>query len=661
MTCSHPPVDERPDLVSRPARPLQGPRHLRRLLLALVMLVAAGVGTALALAPSVPWAIRGGGGSSESGNAISALPDGSAIVTGYFTGTATFGSTTLTSSGGGDVFTAKVNTDGSFAWASRAGGTGTERGYGVSALTDGSAIVTGYFAGTATFGSSTLTSSGNPDVFTAKVNADGTYVWASRAGGTGTDIGLSVSALPDGSAIVTGYFTGTVAFGSTTLMSSGSEDVFTAKVNADGTYVWASRAGGTGADFGYGVSALPDGSAIVTGLFTGAATFGSTTLTSSGAQDAFIAKVNADGTYAWVGRAGGGGLELGPNVSALTDGSAIVTGYFAGTATFGSTTLTSSGDVDAFTAKVKADGTYAWATRAGGAEMDVGTGVSALPDGSAIVTGLFTGTATFGSTTLTSSGDVDAFTAKVNADGSFAWASRAGGSGTDFVFGVSALPDGSAIITGSFRGTATFGSITLTSSGADDVFTVKYLSAPIPPQAPTAVAGIAQAQVTVPSLAGGSVTTYTVTASPGGASCTVVVPARRCTVRGLTNGTRFTFTATATNADGTSGASAPSKAVSPLKALRVTGPRCTRGVCVTTGRMPAGAKRITQTATTVPGAVKAKTAKGRCTIRTTKAGKQKVRTFTCRTRLTKGRWTITTTALSKTVGVARSVKVKTIR
>ena len=600
MTCSHPPVDERPDLVSRPARPLQGPRHLRRLLLALVMLVAAGVGTALALAPSVPWAIRGGGGSSESGNAISALPDGSAIVTGYFTGTATFGSTTLTSSGGGDVFTAKVNTDGSFAWASRAGGTGTERGYGVSALTDGSAIVTGYFAGTATFGSSTLTSSGNPDVFTAKVNADGTYVWASRAGGTGTDIGLSVSALPDGSAIVTGYFTGTVAFGSTTLMSSGSEDVFTAKVNADGTYVWASRAGGTGADFGYGVSALPDGSAIVTGLFTGAATFGSTT-------------------------------------------------------------LTSSGDVDAFTAKVKADGTYAWATRAGGAEMDVGTGVSALPDGSAIVTGLFTGTATFGSTTLTSSGDVDAFTAKVNADGSFAWASRAGGSGTDFVFGVSALPDGSAIITGSFRGTATFGSITLTSSGADDVFTVKYLSAPIPPQAPTAVAGIAQAQVTVPSLAGGSVTTYTVTASPGGASCTVVVPARRCTVRGLTNGTRFTFTATATNADGTSGASAPSKAVSPLKALRVTGPRCTRGVCVTTGRMPAGAKRITQTATTVPGAVKAKTAKGRCTIRTTKAGKQKVRTFTCRTRLTKGRWTITTTALSKTVGVARSVKVKTIR
>ena len=60
--------------------------------------------------------------------------------------------------------------------------------------------------------------------------------WATQAGGTGSDVGNGVSALPDGSSIVTGYFNGIATFGSTTLTSSaGYDDVFTAKMNADGT------------------------------------------------------------------------------------------------------------------------------------------------------------------------------------------------------------------------------------------------------------------------------------------------------------------------------------------------------------------------------------------------------------------------------------------
>ncbi|MEI7521386.1 MAG: hypothetical protein WCK40_08575, partial [Thermoleophilia bacterium] len=67
-------------------------------------------------------------------------------------------------------------------WAAQAGGTGTDFGYGVSALPDGSSIVTGYFQDTATFGSTTLTSAARKDVFTAKMNADGTWAWATKAG-----------------------------------------------------------------------------------------------------------------------------------------------------------------------------------------------------------------------------------------------------------------------------------------------------------------------------------------------------------------------------------------------------------------------------------------------------------------------------------------------
>lgn len=60
---------------------------------------------------------------------------------------------------------------------------------------------------------------------------------------------------------------------------------------------------------------------------------------------------------------------------------------------------------------------------------------------------------------------------------------------------------------------------------------------------------------------GGVVTGYTVTASPGGAtaSCT----ASPCTVTGLTNGTSYTFTVSATNAVGTGSSSSPSDPIIP--------------------------------------------------------------------------------------------------
>ncbi len=462
---------------------------------------------AAAATPSYAWATKGGGTDHDQALSVSALPDGSSIITGRFRGIATFGATSLISDTGSfDTFTAKVNADGTYAWATQGGGPGLDTANGVSALPDGSSIITGQFRDTATFGATSLesASAGLYDTFTAKVNADGTYAWAIRGGGSGTDIANGVSALPDGSSIITGNFDeGIATFGATSLESAGSWDTFTAKVNADGTYAWAIKGGGTGGDQANGVSALPDGSSIITGTFNGTATFGATILISDpGPIDTFTAKVRADGTYAWAIRGGGSGGAIPYGVSALPDGSSIITGQFSGgPATFGTTILTNAGSGDTFTAKVNADGTYAWATRGGGLGLDHAWGVSALPDGSSIITGNFVGTATFGATILISDpGPIDTFTAKVNADGTYAWAIRGGGPGLDTARGVSALPDGSIIITGYFNGTtATFGATNLTNANAGffDAFTARILAdAPQAPTGASASAGISEATIT---------------------------------------------------------------------------------------------------------------------------------------------------------------------
>src|SRR5690606_27234243 len=96
---------------------------------------------------------------------------------------------------------------------------------------------------------------------------------------------------------------------------------------------------------------------------------------------------------------------------------------------------------------------------------------------------------------------------------------------------------------------------------------------PTAPAAVTATAGDAQATVSfaAPASDGGSpITGYTATSFPGGISASG--SGSPIVVAGLTNGTPYTFTVTATNAIGMGPASAPSNSVTPQAPAAVPGP-----------------------------------------------------------------------------------------
>ena len=68
-------------------------------------------------------------------------------------------------------------------------------------------------------------------------------------------------------------------------------------------------------------------------------------------------------------------------------------------------------------------------------------------------------------------------------------------------------------------------------------------------------------------------TGYTVTASPGGATCrTTNISLTSCTITGLNNNTDYTFTVVATNSAGNSSPSSASTSVTPFGNCSVTGP-----------------------------------------------------------------------------------------
>jgi len=192
------------------------------------------------------------------------------------------------------------------------------------------------------------------------VSVDGSWVWATSSSGLGQTSTRSISAYSDGSMIVIGCFSQTVSFGSKDLTSAGGDDLFAAKVSADGLWSWATSAGGVGADCANSVTTFSDGSAVMTGSYRVDALFGAESLSSLGDQDVFVAKLSPNGNWVWAVGAGGRSFDTGSSISAFSNGTIVISGSFAGSVTFGSTVLTSDGGyrTDVYVAQVSALGRF---------------------------------------------------------------------------------------------------------------------------------------------------------------------------------------------------------------------------------------------------------------------------------------------------------------
>jgi hypothetical protein len=454
---------------------------MKKTTLALCILAALALGTWLGCSddsttPSEPqpapvdWAVRGGGASNAYGNGAVTDSAGNVYVAGEFTGTADFGTTTLTDAGSGDVVVVKYAKDGTFRWAVRAGGTGIDDAQAITADSSGNVYITGQFSGTATFGAFPLVSAGSQDIYVAKYDSAGTVLWAKRAGGTSFESGIGIASDRHGNVAVTGFFRDTFMYGSTQLTSAGNADMFVAGYDPLGNVVWAGQAGSTGGDIGQGVAMDASSRAVVTGSFEGTVQFGTNTLVSAGLRDVFVAMYDAAGNVVWAKRGGGASADVGFGAATDRLGDTYVTGYFMESAVFGADTLMDAGNGDLFVVGYDPTGNVIAAERAGGTEWVGGEDIATDPSGNVIVIGRFRGTSVFGGTSLTSAGNDDIFVAKFNSSGAALWAWGTGTTGDDRGFGVAADRTGFIVSTGFFGGTVDFGHTSLTSAGGADMF-----------------------------------------------------------------------------------------------------------------------------------------------------------------------------------------------
>jgi len=453
--------------------------------------------------PNWAWAKSVGNTSSDQGRSVATDASGNVFMTGYFAGsTITFGTTTLTSAGSGDVFIVKYDANGNVLWAKSAGGNDYDLGNSITTDASGNVFITGMFeSDTITFGTTVLTNADNTglyeDIFIAKYDTNGNLLWAKSAGGAAADVSNSVATDTNGNVFITGYFhSPAITFGSTTLTNTTAlyEDVFIVKYDTSGNVIWAKSSGSSNSsspsDRGQSVATDTSGNVFMTGYFEGATiTFGSNTLTNTSADfgDVFIVKYDANGNVLWSKSVGSISDDLGYSVATDTSGNVFISGYFKGfSITFGTITLANVNQSFIFTkenfiAKYNAAGNFLWARSASGTSDDYSRGITTDTAGNAYMIGnFFSPTITFESTTLTKAGPLsqDIFMVKYDPSGNVDWAESIGNIGNESGLGIATDTNNNIYLTGSFSAPSiSFGITNLTNVGSIDVFIAKVDSA----------------------------------------------------------------------------------------------------------------------------------------------------------------------------------------
>jgi hypothetical protein len=457
--------------------------HLKWLLTVLCLL------SPVAFAESAPtWtqAVSFGGVGSDQGNAVKVDNLGNRYVTGWFSSTTRFGNRTLVSDGGTDMFLAKYGSGGQLLWLLQVGGTGDDVGYDLALDGVGNIYVSGMFTGSATFRSvngppHTLTGFGWT-ILLAKYASSGDLVWVQTATGysTGNNDGFGVAVEPRaGTVYITGRSQGPTTFSSSDgtvhgIPGPGTWHVFLAKYDSDGHFQWAQWNEAQPNSVAHKVAVDADSNAYIAGWLQNTTIFhsndghnltvppGHGPVSNGYPTDEFLVKYDRNGNAKWV-KHREDLRGIGTDVAVSPEGRISITGFV----------WTVASATEVFVETYDGAGGLIKQAIFGGPQDQQGSGIAYDQDGNLYVVGAFQGTIDIEGHLLTGDKPYNLFVVKYTPAGEVDWVKKADGAGTEVVeenpHGTGAVT-GAVLVTGGYRGTALFDTITLQSAGTEDIF-----------------------------------------------------------------------------------------------------------------------------------------------------------------------------------------------
>ncbi len=442
-------------------------------------------------------------------------------------GLGTSAETILTSFGKNDIFMAKYEADGDFAWVKRAGGEFGDAGLSITTDRSDNLYVLSRFDRNITFGSGeigeiTLTSK-RANFALAKYTTDGDVLWAIRIG---SETGLKPSSLEYGGIIsddsgniyLTGYSPKLGAIGSNETKETKlffGRDPYAAKYTTDGKLIWAKSLYSPGNRIFSAITLDKSGNVYIAGSVfnsVGNATSGYPVSFGEGEveltfhpkkPELYMAKyAGSNGKLIWAKYVARNHPKHKLSISDIavnSSGNIFIGGFFERTASIGSRQTTeiklkSEGHFDSFVAKYTTDGKVVWGRSAGGTGYDINKHIAIDQSGNLYTSGFFEEELNFkleegGEVLLSSHEENDQFISKYTTEGKLVTARSIGGIG-----GKQGIGEGgiccvrqfmsvdlfdNIIVLGEFQGSDTFGrnevnETILTSDGRNDLFLAKY-------------------------------------------------------------------------------------------------------------------------------------------------------------------------------------------
>lgn len=332
------------------------------------------------------------------------------------------------------------------------------------------------------------------------------FNWVKKISGSSSDFGQIIKKDGLGNFIIAGDYNGTIdldpGVGVNNVTSSGNQDIFVVKLDANKNFVWGKSVGGSN------VEAISDlvidntNNIILCGFFRGTADFDPSSATfnlSTGniGADGFILKLNSSGNYVYAKQIGGTATVDDHVLSIALDnqGNLYASGYFNSTCDLDPGTsqfnVTSVGGADIFIIKLDINGNFVFGKNIGNASGSSFGGTSTntgcygasikIFNNNIFITGTFDNTTDFdpnsGVFSLTSNGQYDCFILNLDLLGNFVFAKSWGSSSKDSGYSIQVGLSGEIFVSGEFTNTVDFdpnvGVSNITSSGQADGFILK--------------------------------------------------------------------------------------------------------------------------------------------------------------------------------------------
>lgn len=382
-------------------------------------------------------------------------------------------------------------------WSTQFGSTGNDQSWGIIVDSQGNSYVTGTYSDTINFGAAgSLTSAGGRDVFIAKVDSLGDFVWVETGGGGGDDAALAIIELANGNFAITGYVEGgySSTFGSITSTVGGKYSLLIATFDTTGNWIWAKYSDGPHVDaLAHGFDIDADGSNIfVTGKFEYGIDFDTIQLTTAAtptgchpnSSDIFVAKLDYAGNYIYAKKAGDECDDLARTIAVDSNGDLYVGGYYgAGPVTFGQSVVgPNPGNMyEGIISKMDSNGNWLWAIELKGSNVEIVRDLKVLQSGDIIVTTHFLQDITlndlsgnsFGSSPYSATSSYDVILASLSPSGTWNWAQKLGGTGENTINAMFTNDADDIFITGEFSNTLLLGTTQLSGSSGIKTFVAK--------------------------------------------------------------------------------------------------------------------------------------------------------------------------------------------